>query len=110
MLLKNSAFSRNFIKKWLEISENEKAINDIPSKDEHPEFIDHRHDQSILSLLYAQNPDKIYKCSLRETEEYFWLHRRRGSGSDISLPKARYLKKINKFWKELRTSFYLFFR
>lgn len=110
ILLKNTQFSRNFVKKWLIICENEMSITDKPSKEEYPEFIDHRHDQSILTLLYASNTDKIYTMSSSESEKYFWHHRRREVKSDISLPKSRSLAEINKFLKKSWKSYLLFFR
>lgn len=45
--------AREFLTEWLEWCLNEQAIGDVPSvlAPEHPEFVDHRHDQSILTNL-----------------------------------------------------------
>jgi hypothetical protein len=52
LLVKNNEFSKNFIKEFMYYCTNEQLITDSVSKYEnHPEFRDNRHDQSILSLL-----------------------------------------------------------
>jgi hypothetical protein len=61
-LVKND-FTIKIINEYLEYAQNEIVITDIPSKSEnYPEFIDHRHDQSIWSLLckkYDIEPHKL---------------------------------------------------
>jgi hypothetical protein len=53
-LLKKNKFTLNFIKEWLEYSQDYRLITDsfnecgLPN---YPEFIDHRHDQSIFNIL-----------------------------------------------------------
>lgn len=61
LFLRKCEFSVNFIKNWLELCESNSLITDEPSKlkSNFPEFIDHRHDQSILSLLVYNN-DVMY--------------------------------------------------
>lgn len=50
---KGSFYTEIFLKKWLKYCLDERIITDIPSTldKESPEFIEHRHDLSILSLL-----------------------------------------------------------
>lgn len=84
IVIRNTEFSREFIKKWLEVSTNEKAITDSPSIDEHDDFVDHRYDQAILSLLYLKFPKHIRILSMDQVSYYFFNHRRR-SISDGSL-------------------------
>lgn len=51
---KVSNFSKFIIKEWLKYCQNENIITDLPNicgKDNFPEFVDHRHDQSILTNL-----------------------------------------------------------
>ena len=44
--------TRELINEWCELSQNYKLIDDSSSKSINlPEFIEHRHDQSIYSLL-----------------------------------------------------------
>jgi hypothetical protein len=61
-LIKND-FSVQFIKEWLSVFyERFDLVSDIPSvKDNFPEFIDNRHDQSVLSIL-----SKKHGCSIVE--------------------------------------------
>jgi hypothetical protein len=51
LLLRKSFDSISFIAKWLTYCEDYRLISDLPSPGNMPEFIEHRHDQSILSLL-----------------------------------------------------------
>jgi len=57
LILKKSNDSIEFINKWLELCKNYHLVSDEPSNEENfPEFIENRHDQSLLSVL-----GKIYK-------------------------------------------------
>lgn len=62
ILVKKSDYSIKFIKEWLELCKNPFLLTDTnieQDKAENPSFIDHRHDQSLLSLLskkYHFNP------------------------------------------------------
>jgi len=50
-LIKND-FTVNLINEYLEYAQDDRIISDLPSQNENfPEFQDHRHDQSIWSLL-----------------------------------------------------------
>lgn len=54
ILLRNSSFSRRFIANWLDVSKNGHILMDdssILGRPELPEFVAHRHDQSILTIL-----------------------------------------------------------
>lgn len=59
ILLRNTAKSRAIIEEWLAYCEDIDLLTDIPSKNEYPDFQDHRHDQAILSLIYNKNPEKF---------------------------------------------------
>ena len=52
-LIKNNVRTRKIMHEWLNIAESENFIyiNDVCSTSKNPEFIEHRHDQSIFSLL-----------------------------------------------------------
>lgn len=77
-IIKNTSYSREFIKNWLRIGEMPGAIDDSPSVGNDPSFIEHRHDQSIFSLLYLQNPHNIKLMSFKEIGGVFVdVHRRR---------------------------------
>jgi len=91
---RNTGGARKFIKKWLKLCEIERAITDSPSVDEYPSFIDHRHDQAILSLLVLKYPEKVALMEFGETFEYFIQHRR-GSVNRGSLLWKPFNNKIN---------------
>ena len=66
MVIYNSPRSRKFIKEWLDIctADNYEYINDI--HDDEPDLKDHRHDQSVYSLLSKKYnsfmiPDETYQ-------------------------------------------------
>ncbi len=78
LAIKNTKASRHFIEKWLEYCCDENALTDIVSSgDEFSDFIDHRHDQAILSLLARKYPETIVFFNRSQTNEIFFLHRRR---------------------------------
>jgi hypothetical protein len=57
LILKKSSDSIEFINKWLELSKDFHLISDEQSNEPNfPEFIENRHDQSLLSVL-----GKVYK-------------------------------------------------
>lgn len=78
LLIRNTSKVREIIKTWLEYCENPDLLTDLAMKDEYSDFIDHRHDQALLSILYYKNPQDFY---LHETSSYkmgaFYPFRRR---------------------------------
>jgi hypothetical protein len=53
-VMRKNSFVMSFVKEWLEYAQDPRIITDIPNEcglDNYPEFKDHRHDQSIVSLL-----------------------------------------------------------
>lgn len=86
LLLRNTAKTRAFIEEWLKYSEDPELLTDIPSKDEYPDFKDHRHDQAILSILYHKNSDDIYLYDLYPAKlESFIATRRRNQCSMLPI-------------------------
>jgi hypothetical protein len=80
LFLRKCDYSVNFVKKWLNYCETEDLITDEPNKykNNFPEFVDHRHDQSILSLM-VYNYDIMYIPQIDQycTEWGYgadWLH------------------------------------
>lgn len=70
MLLKTTEKNKNFLKEWYEIAseENYRYIDDSPSIEENSKkFLDHRHDQSIFSLLV-----KKYNYFYKLFDETYW--------------------------------------
>jgi hypothetical protein len=64
-LLKNNVRTRKIMHEWLNIAESENFIyiNDVCSKSKNPEFIEHRHDQSIFSMLMKKYNIRILRES-----------------------------------------------
>lgn len=63
ILLKNNKKTFNFIKLWYNIVSNYHLVDDTISKSSNfKEFKEHRHDQSIFSLLTKLYDMKIYVC------------------------------------------------
>lgn len=65
--IKKCSNSVEFLRKWYETCCNYHLINDSPSiSSNHPDFQEHRHDQSVLSCL-----SKIYNSEKILDETYF---------------------------------------
>ncbi len=66
-VLRNCENTRNLVKQWYETGCNYSLIDDSPSKSPNdPSFIEHRHDQSIFSLLRKRSG-----CVLLRDETWF---------------------------------------
>ena len=79
MFLKNNNKTRKIIKKWLEICNISNLIDDSPSKEKNDQrFIEHRHDQSVFSILCKLNNIICLSASECEWAEdkngRFWDH------------------------------------
>lgn len=78
LVLQKSKYTVKFIKKWLESCTNPMLLTDEQSQIENPAcFVDHRHDQSILSIL-AQKHNLSFFRSPSQYGNYrksFWLRR-----------------------------------
>ena len=64
IVCKKTPFVISFLEEWLEYAQNENILTDLPNICELPnlkDFIDHRHDQSILSLLAAKYSLQLYR-------------------------------------------------
>ncbi len=64
ILFKNSKQSRDFVSEWLNYCMNKNILTDIPNAcglSNLPEFKDHRHDQSILSLLAKKHNVEMFR-------------------------------------------------
>lgn len=71
IFFKNNEFSLNFLKRWEELSMNDALIDDtLLSQKEDLNFKEHRHDQSIFSLLCKLNNIKGLSASECEWAEY----------------------------------------
>ncbi len=79
IFFKNNNISKNFLKKWIDICKINHLIDDTPSKTKNiNSFVEHRHDQSVFSILGKLN--KIHLLSASECEwaedenGRYWTH------------------------------------
>ncbi|MBV9549259.1 MAG: hypothetical protein JO256_06245 [Alphaproteobacteria bacterium] len=90
VLVRNSAISRQFVGTWLKYCQDARLLTDIPNscgKPNLPEFVDHRHDQSILSLLFWRERNILPHMLLPRACKYHLVshHRRRSDRIPIWL-------------------------
>lgn len=50
-LIKNTARNRAFVDEWYQLCSRYGLVDDTLSEEQHPEFSEHRHDQSLFSML-----------------------------------------------------------
>jgi len=67
VIICKTPLSVGFVNEWWRHAENYNIINDLRCDLEHPEFIDHRHDQSIYSILA-----KKHGATLIKDETFFY--------------------------------------
>lgn len=70
-LWRRSAFTLRFVAEWLRYTEDRRIITDMPNQygqPNYPDFREHRHDQSILSLLTKKYGLTAYKPPYLELE------------------------------------------
>jgi hypothetical protein len=65
IIMRKTEHTIHLMDEWLKYAENYNLINDMKTLEEHPEFKDHRHDQSIFSLLVKKRgsvkiPDETF--------------------------------------------------
>ena len=84
-IYKKSPKTISFVKELLEWSQNENILTDSPNitGNNYPSFKDHRHDQSVLSLMALKYNINLEidpsewgnKCGIRKTPQLFLHHR-----------------------------------
>ena len=75
IFFKNNEFTRNILNQWSKYSDINNLIDNSMSKNKnHSNFIEHRHDQSIFSLLCKKN--KVFSLSASECEWAEYKNRR----------------------------------
>jgi hypothetical protein len=82
IILKKNAHSTSIINEWYEQCENYDLINDEKGKED-PRFIDHRHDQSILSVLVNK------RGSLKITDETYFSNWNNGANYPFLAKRLR---------------------
>ena len=67
MFFKNNSYVKNFLNEWANTCQFSNLVDDSESTEpNHPNFIEHRHDQSIFSIMCKK--EKIYSLSASECE------------------------------------------
>lgn len=79
ILLKKTAYSINFVKEWLDYASDERIISPQYFYDnikEFDDFIEHREDQSVFSILYHKKGLKVFRDPSQYGDrpwQYSWL-------------------------------------
>lgn len=62
-IYKNNKQSRQFVREWLSLCQNPNILTDSPNiwGEESPNFVAHRHDQSVLSLLAVKHKIMLHR-------------------------------------------------
>lgn len=64
VLIRKTEFSIKFVEQWLSYAQDERIITDVDNQcgfENYPEYRDHRHDQSIFSLLTKKHKLSAYR-------------------------------------------------
>jgi hypothetical protein len=82
LLLKNTAANQAFVESWLRYCADARILTDQPNEcgaPNLPGFIDHRHDQAVLSVLLWRERDRLQHvvCHQRVKRAHLLHHRRR---------------------------------
>ena len=97
-----SKFAMDFVEEWLYYIQDERITTDIPNQlgePNYPGFVEHRHDQSIFSLLAKQHGLKA--CGSKIGQGIFFIHRVRNTLPLKFLAKvflARVKRRVKKFF------------
>ncbi|MFC3343352.1 hypothetical protein [Paenibacillus abyssi] len=72
-LFMNNQKNKAFVKEWLTYCLDERILTDIANQcglNNFPEFKDHRHDQSVLSLLAVKHKIEVYRAPCQHGDRY----------------------------------------
>ena len=96
IFLKNNAYVKKILNKWISICKINNLIDDSKSvKKNHKNFIEHRHDQSIFSMICKEN--KVHYLSASECEWAEFKNKRTWVHLDNYPILAKRNKKFNLF-------------
>lgn len=76
LIIKCNDIGKEIVKKWLDIAQNELMITDIAYGENQDGFIEHRHDQSICSLVLKQYNDFVIHVNDLFCDIIFPWHKR----------------------------------
>ena len=88
--LTNTAVNRDFVETWLGYCTDARILTDQPNecgRPNLPEYVEHRHDQAVLSVLAWRERDRLPHafCERRALRDCVWHHRRKSSDVPISV-------------------------
>lgn len=86
LVIRNTATSRLFIEKWLKNGEDIRILSgkSYGIAPNYPEYAWHHFDQSVLSLVYHNNPKSVKMIEFEETVPYLsWFHRKNSRSSPL---------------------------
>jgi hypothetical protein len=73
MIWKKTEHTSKFVKEWYATCSKHHLIDDTRDENEHPDFQDHRHDQSVFSLLVKKYSRlEEHKPLIIPDETYYW--------------------------------------
>jgi hypothetical protein len=83
IIVKNTELSRKFILNWLNSMQNLNILEGGEYiKKNYPEYLWHHFDQSVLSLVYHNNKEKVKLIEWNDILDYFiWFHRKPSKSS-----------------------------
>jgi hypothetical protein len=106
LLVKNTEANRGFVQTWLEYCTDDRILTDRPNecgRPDLPEFIAHRHDQAVLSVLAWRERDRFRHMLLRDRDlmgPYLIHHRRRSEHVPLVLVTGRRrLRRWRALWR-----------
>ena len=76
IFVKNTPQGRQLMAQWLALCQRPGMIDDRISGEEYPEFVEHKNDQAILTLLRLKHPKSFGVIPYGYEKEYFFWHHR----------------------------------
>ncbi|ABE04611.1 hypothetical protein A3306_07130 [Rickettsia bellii] len=86
IVVRNTELARSFIEKWLKSCEDIRVLSgkDYNIHPNYDEYKWHHSDQSVLSLVYHQNPQSVKVIEYEETMPILsWFHRKNSNSSPL---------------------------
>ena len=81
LLLRNTPRTRAFVARWLAQCQDPRQLTDQPNtcgRPNLPGFVGHRHDQSVLTLLFLREREQLdFKVVARRVKHRYFCHHRR---------------------------------
>lgn len=81
IIVKNNENSKRFITGWFELCKNKNNIMGVSevNMEQYPEFVNHRHDEGLLSMTYFLEENNMHLFPVTEAKKLYWAHRKKES-------------------------------